>query len=161
MSEPLELHRDRLFSSEASRRSVARELYEGIKDLPIISPHGHTDPEWCATNDFFQNPYALLVEPDHYLLRMLYSQGVSMANMVASDVRGAPSLDPRAAWRVFAKYQYLFRGTPSGLWLDQVFKDVLGQSVRLDESTADPSRRPAASCCSISSVASTSAPRSS
>jgi glucuronate isomerase len=137
MSEPLELHRDRLFSSEASRRSVARELYEGIKDLPIISPHGHTDPELFATNDFFQNPYALLVEPDHYLLRMLYSQGVSMANMVASDVRGAPSLDPRAAWRVFAKYQYLFRGTPSGLWLDQVFKDVLGQSVRLDESTAD------------------------
>ena len=137
MPQRLELHSDRLFPTDASCRSVARRLYDEIKGLSIISPHGHTDPRWFAKNDCFPDPYSLLVAPDHYLLRMLYSQGVSMADMGIEDVRGAPASDPRAAWRTFARHQHLFRGTPSGLWLDHVFKEVFGQSMRLDESTAD------------------------
>jgi glucuronate isomerase len=137
MPELLELHEDRLFPSDANCRAVARRLYEDIRDLPIISPHGHTDPEWFAKNDHFPDPYTLLVAPDHYLLRMLYSQGVSMADMGIKKLAGHSDRDPREAWRTFAKYQYLFRGTPSGLWLDHVFKEVFGQSKRLQESTAD------------------------
>lgn len=137
MPELLELHRDRLFPSDADCRAVARTLYEDIKDLPIISPHGHTDPEWFARNDCFPDPYSLLVAPDHYLLRMLYSQGISMADMGIKNNRGTSASDPRSAWRIFAKYQHLFRGTPSGLWLDHVFKEIFGKLERLQESTAD------------------------
>ena len=137
MPERLELHNDRLFPADTSCRSVARRLYEHIKGLPIISPHGHTDPAWFAINDCFPDPYTLLVAPDHYLLRMLYSQGVGMADMGIKDICGASTSNPRAAWRIFAKHQHLFRGTPSGLWLDHVYKEVFGQSVRLSEFTAD------------------------
>lgn len=137
MAEPIELHSDRLFPSDRNCRAVARQLYEDIKDLPILSPHGHTDPEWFAKNECFQNPYELLIAPDHYLLRMLYSQGVSMTDMGVKKIRGASVGDPRATWQMFAKYQHLFRGTPSGLWLDHVFKEIFGQSLCLDESTAD------------------------
>ncbi|NCF74240.1 MAG: glucuronate isomerase [Gammaproteobacteria bacterium] len=137
MSELLELHRDRLFPSNANCRDVARRLYEDIKNLPIISPHGHTDPKWFAKNDHFRDPYALLVAPDHYLLRMLYSQGVSKTDMGIKKIHETSAGEPRAAWRTFARHQFLFRGTPSGLWLDHVFKEIFGQSRRLQESTAD------------------------
>ena len=76
MSKPLILNDDRLFPAEAGVRSIARRLYGEVKALPIISPHGHTDPEWFATNDAFPNATELLLAPDHYLYRMLYSQGV-------------------------------------------------------------------------------------
>jgi glucuronate isomerase len=124
MPERLELHSDRLLPSDESCRSVARRLYEDIKNLPIISPHGHTDPEWFAKNDCFRDPYSLLVAPDHYLLRMLYSQGISMTDMAIENIHGTSAGDPRAAWRIFAKHQHLFRGTPSGLWLDHVFQET-------------------------------------
>ncbi len=137
MAEALELHEDRLFSPDPSRRKIARQLYEGIRDLPIISPHGHTDPAWFANNECFTDAYSVLVEPDHYLLRMLFSQGISMADLGFSSGGGDTAARPRDAWRHFSKCQHLFRGTPSGLWLDHVFKDIFGLSVRLDESTAD------------------------
>ncbi|MEM9530314.1 MAG: glucuronate isomerase [Pseudomonadota bacterium] len=137
MSQRLELHNDRLFPVDPSLRSVARELYQSIKSLPIISPHGHTDPAWFANNDCFPDPYTLLVAPDHYLLRMLYSQGVSMAEMGIPQVDGSAGCKPREAWQVFAGHQHLFAGTPSGLWMNHVFREVFGRSDRLSESTAD------------------------
>ena len=74
----LRLHPDRLFSPEPTQRAVARRLYAAVRELPIISPHGHTDPAWFATNAPFANPTDLLLTPDHYLYRMLYSQGVPL-----------------------------------------------------------------------------------
>ena len=137
MTEPLDLHPDRLLGVDASVRSVARSLYEETRDLPIISPHGHTDPRWFAEDAPFANPTDLLVAPDHYLLRMLYSQGVPMEDMGVVPLDGSPVASPREAWRTFASHYHLFRATPSALWLDHVFSEVFGLDVRLTAETAD------------------------
>ena len=71
MAAKLELHEDRLFPSSPAERAIARELYQSVRDLPIISPHGHTDPAWFALNEPFADPSSLLIVPDHYVLRML------------------------------------------------------------------------------------------
>ena len=131
MTRKLELHPDRLFPAEPGVRALARELYREVAGLPIVSPHGHTDPAWFARNDPFGNASELLHQPDHYVLRMLYSQGVPMADLIGE------AADPRAAWRLFAERYHLFHGTPSRIWLDWVFNAAFGIDVRLGADTAD------------------------
>jgi glucuronate isomerase len=137
MPRKLALHEDRLFPPDPGVRAIARELYHSVRELPIISPHGHTDPEWFARNDRFENATELLLAPDHYLFRMLYSQGVSLDSLGVSSRHGRSSAEPRTAWRTFASWFYLFQGTPSWLWLNHVFSQVFGIDVVLDETTAD------------------------
>ncbi len=137
MAKRLFLDDDRLFPAEASVRAVARELYAGVRDLPIVSPHGHCDPRWFAWNEAFPNATDLLLAPDHYLYRMLYSQGVAMETLRVPDRSGEAEGDPREAWRTFAAHFHLFRGTPSALWLNHVFAEVFGLDVVLEASTAD------------------------
>jgi glucuronate isomerase len=137
MPRKLVLHEDRLFPSEPGVRTLARELYDSVRELPIISPHGHTDPSWFALNEPFANATELLLAPDHYLFRMLYSQGVSLESLCVSSRHGQPPTDPRSAWRTFASRFHLFHGTPSWLWLNHVFAEVFGIDVALDETTAD------------------------
>ncbi len=133
MPRPLHLDPDRLFPADPATRAIARALYAEVADLPIVSPHGHTDPAWFATNAPFGNATELLLEPDHYLFRMLYSQGVRLEDLGI----GGHAADPRAAWRILAENYHLFRGTPSRLWLDWVFAEAFGIDVRLDGETAD------------------------
>lgn len=138
MTDKLVLHPNRLFPSDPATRSIARDLYEQVRDLPIVSPHGHTDPAWFANNDPFKDPADLLIVPDHYLFRMLFSQGVQLERLGIPRVDGAATeQDPRAIWRLFAEHYHLFRGTPSRLWLDWVFVEVFGIDVRLSVHTAD------------------------
>ena len=113
MAGTLELHPDRLFPADPGTRSIARDLYAAIADSPIVSPHGHTDPAWFATNDKWSDATTLLLSPDHYLYRMLYSQGVDLDALAIPSRAGVPATDPRAAWRLFASHYHLFRGTPS------------------------------------------------
>jgi len=128
------LHEDRLFPAEASARKAARSLYERIRNLPIISPHGHTQAAWFANNGPFPDPATLFVQPDHYVFRMLYSQGISMDDLGI----GQPAIkDPRKVWRIFASHYYLFRGTPTRMWLDYAFEELFGFKERLNEKTAD------------------------
>ena len=128
------LHEERLFPSESTARAVARSLYAGVRSLPIVSPHGHTQAAWFSTNDPFPDPATLFVQPDHYVFRMLYSQGVSMDDLGI----GQPALaDPRRVWRIFARHYYLFRGTPTRIWLDFAFQELFGLDERLSEATAD------------------------
>ena len=117
------LHEDRLFPAESSARKIARALYAQVRNLPIISPHGHTQASWFAMNEPFPDPATLFVQPDHYVFRMLYSQGVSLDDL-GSDSRR--SKDPRKVWRIFASHYYLFRGTPTRMWLDFAFQQLFG-----------------------------------
>ena len=138
MSRPLALHPDRLFPADPATRAIARDLYEPIRGLPILSPHGHTDPAWFATDAPFADPSSLLIVPDHYVFRMLYSQGVPLEALGVPTEDGSPvEGDPRRIWRSFAAHYHLFRGTPSRLWLDWVFAEVFGIDVRLEADTAD------------------------
>jgi glucuronate isomerase len=126
-----------LFASCPEQRAIARELYQSISHLPIISPHGHTDARWFADNQPFTDATELLVRPDHYLLRMLYSQGHSMEALgidrADSDASGA---DPARVWQIFGDHYHLFRGTPTQLWMDHVFGEVFGISEPFNGDTA-------------------------
>ncbi|GHG73790.1 uronate isomerase [Alishewanella longhuensis] len=134
---PLELHPDRLFPSDPVVRAIAQRLYAQIKDLPIVSPHGHTDPRWFADDANFENATALLLLPDHYVFRMLYSQGIKLEELGIRRKDGTVvESDYRKIFHIFAKHYYLFRGTPSRIWLDSVFHDVFGLTVTLTEETA-------------------------
>ena len=138
MTQVLQLHPDRLFPGEADTRAVARRLHAAIRDLPIISPHGHTEPAWFAENAAFANPAELLITPDHYVFRMLYSQGVPMEDLGVPRIDGGPvETDPRAIWRRFAERYHLFRGTPSRQWHDWVYAEAFGIDVQLSAATAD------------------------
>jgi glucuronate isomerase len=128
------LHEDRLFPAEPATRSIARALYAHVRSLPIVSPHGHTQAAWFAQNQPFPDPAKLFVQPDHYVYRMLYSQGVSMDDL---EIGRAQVSDPRKVWRIFARHYHLFRGTPTRIWLDFAFQELFGLEDRLSEKTAD------------------------
>jgi glucuronate isomerase len=127
------LHPDRLFPAAPEVRGIARKIFSEIRDLPILSPHGHTDPRWFAEDAPFPDPTALFLLPDHYILRMLYSQGIAMETLRA----GADPKHAQEVWRLFATNYHLFRGTPTRLWLDYVFQELFGLDVRLSKATAD------------------------
>src|SRR5687767_8710343 len=132
------IHADRLFPADPASRAVAQRLYEAVRDLPIVSPHGHTDPRWFAYDEAFPNPAELFVRPDHYVFRMLYSQGISLEALGISPRDGtAVETDPRKVWRIFAQNYRLFRGTPTRLWLDHAFATLFGFSERLSAENAD------------------------
>jgi glucuronate isomerase len=128
------LNEDRLFPADAETRAVARRLFDGIRELPLVSPHGHTQAHWFAQNQPFPDPATLFVQPDHYVHRMLYSQGISLDELEigASEIRS-----PRKVWQIFASHYYLFRGTPTRLWLDYAFQELFGLKERLSAKTAD------------------------
>src|SRR6187402_1316784 len=129
---------DLLFPAEGRTRAIARDLHAGIKNLPIVSPHGHTDPRWYALNEPFPDPAQLLIVPDHYVFRMLFSQGVRLQDLgVPTRDGSAVETDGRKIWRLFAGHYHLFRGTPTRLWLDHVLADLFGIDEPLGAATAD------------------------
>lgn len=128
------LQEDRLFPAEERTRAIARTLYQQMRTLPIVSPHGHTQAAWFARNEPFPDPVKLFVQPDHYVFRMLYSQGVPLQQL---EIGEDAIEDPRAVWRIFASRYHLFRGTPTRLWLDYAFQELFGLTERLGETTAD------------------------
>lgn len=137
MARPLELDPDRLFPTDPATRAIARALYGTVQHLPIISPHGHSNARWFADDAPWQDATSLLLAPDHYIYRMLYSQGIDLDALAVPRLNGASRTDPRAAWRLLAEHYYLFRGTPSRLWLDHVFAEVFRLRFALDASSAD------------------------
>ena len=121
------LHPDRLFPADPATRAIARELYAGVAELPIVSPHGHTDPAWFAEDQPFADPSTLFVIPDHYVHRMLYSQGIRPGEVGVPRLDGGPvETDKRKIWRILAENFHLYRGTPSFLWLTHAFETVFG-----------------------------------
>ena len=134
---PLILNPERYFSSNTKERKIAGDLFNIIKDLPILSPHGHTDPKMFAENTPFPDPTELLIIPDHYLFRMLYSQGVPLESLgVPRADGGETESDHRKIWQIVADHFYLFRGTPTGSWLRHELYEVLGIRTRLTSETA-------------------------
>ncbi|SFS42667.1 glucuronate isomerase [Sulfitobacter marinus] len=143
------LNDDRLFPTEPAVRALARELYSSVQGLPIISPHGHTDPRWFAENEPFPDPANLFVTPDHYVFRMLHSQGIPLDAMGVPRADGGPvEADPRKIWRLFAQNYHLLRATPSRIWVDHAFQTVFGVNKRLSAETADEIYDQIAECLS-------------
>ena len=131
---PLNPHR--FFDSDPTIRKIAIDLYHEVKDLPIVSPHGHVEPKLLADNSPFPDPTELILIPDHYVFRMLYSQGVSMESVGIPTIDGTSvESDHRKIWQIFADHYYLFDATPTGAWLGHVFGEVFGIQGKLNENT--------------------------
>jgi len=131
------LHADRYFDPDPTTRDIARSLYARVADLPLVCPHGHVDPRLLADNAPFPDPASLIVIPDHYVIRMLYSQGVPMESLGIPRLDGAQvETDPRRIWQLFGERFHLFRATPSGAWLAHELEDVFGIEEPLDSRTA-------------------------
>lgn len=134
---PLALDENRFLDSDPAIRRAARALYEETRGLPLVCPHGHVEPSLLAANESFPEPTALLLTPDHYIFRMLYSQGVSMESLGIPTRDGtAVETDPRKIWQLFGDHYYLFRGTPTGVWLDHELHEVFGVRTKLNGDSA-------------------------
>src|SRR5688500_14648738 len=133
----LALHEDRYFDPDPSIRRLARALYEETRGLPLVCPHGHVDAGLLADDRAFPEPTALLITPDHYIFRMLYSQGVPLEALGIPARDGRPvEQDPRTVWQRFAEQYFLFRATPTAAWLDYQLAVVFGIDIRLDGESA-------------------------
>jgi len=129
---------DRFFDPDPTQCRIARELYESVVNLPLVCPHGHVDPHLFADEDAtFGTPAELLIIPDHYVFRMLYSQGIALESLGVPRADGGPvEQDHRKIWQTFADNFYLFRGTPTGAWLSHELYTVLGIEEKLTGATA-------------------------
>jgi glucuronate isomerase len=138
MSTRLDPHR--FFPADPAQRAIASELFGTVEKLPIISPHGHTDPAWFAYDRPFEDAVSLLLWPDHYLLRLLYSVGVTLKSIGIAPQDGSGGeveTDRRKIWKRFAEHYYIFRGTPCRAWLDHTFLEVFGLDRPFGPETAD------------------------
>jgi glucuronate isomerase len=137
MTDDVILHEDRFFDPDPAVRRAAWSIYDDTRGLPIVSPHGHVDPSILSDDRPFPEPATLIVVPDHYVFRMLYSQGVPLERLGIATRDGTPvEQDPRAIWQLFADHYHLFRGTPTAAWLDYEFVEVFGVRQRLTGVTA-------------------------
>jgi glucuronate isomerase len=131
------LHEDRFFDPDPGIRAIARELYGSVRSLPIISPHGHVDPRLFVTDEPFRNPTDLIITPDHYIFRMLYSQGIPLESLGIPTRDGSPvETDPKKIWKIFGEHYHLFRGTPTAAWLAHEFSEVFGVREKLNAENA-------------------------
>lgn len=128
MTREWHLSPDRHFDSEPGRRAAARRLYDTVGGLPLVGPHGHVDPGLLADpKATLGTPAELFIIPDHYVFRMLYSQGFPMEQLGVRRHDGCPvENDHRRIWQRFAENFHLFRATPTGMWLKEELIDVFG-----------------------------------
>ena len=136
MTFSLHLHPDRLLPTDPGVRDIARRIYESVKDLPILSPHGHVPPVWIADDIPFSDPVSLLISPDHYINRLLHADGVSLSSLGVPPGTPLTEDQSRSAWRIFCSHWPIFRGTPMKYWMEVVLADF-GVDVRPSEETAD------------------------
>jgi glucuronate isomerase len=129
---------DRYFSPDPAQLQVARRLYQRVKDLPLVCPHGHVDPRLLAASSYdWGTPVDLLIIPDHYVFRMLYSQGIALEELGMARKDGKPvEKDHRKIWQIVCDHWYLFRGTPSSLWLRDELRDIFGIDAKINSANA-------------------------
>ncbi len=132
----LALHPDRLLPSDPATRGIARTLYEAVRDLPIISPHGHVPAQWLAEDSAFGDPTSLLLTPDHYVTRLLHAQGVSLAELGVGRGPLTPE-ESRRAFRLLCAHWSAYRGTPVKLWFEAELADLFGIDLMPSAATAD------------------------
>ena len=129
---------ERIFGPDPRQRDLAMYLYQRVASLPLVCPHGHVSPRlFSDPQASFGNPAELFIQPDHYIFRMLYSQGIAVERLGISPIQGDEvESDPRKIWQLFAENFFLFRGTPTGLWLTYEFFHVFGVRQKLNGQTA-------------------------
>lgn len=132
------MNRNRYFSSNPNQRELALRLYETVVDLPIVAPHGHVHPRLFVDENYqFGSPVELLIIPDHYILRMMYSQGIPMEAMgIPRQDNAEVEQDHRKIWQIICDNWYLMRGTPTHNWIKDELRDVFGVDAKMNSENA-------------------------
>jgi len=132
----LEVHPDRLLPTDPGTRAIARDLYDRVRRLPLICPHGHVDPTVLLDNRPFRDPATLLLTPDHYVTRLLHADGVELSALGVGqgDLSEKAS---RQAWRLLCERWHLYQGTPVRYWLEAELAQIFGVAVVPSADTAD------------------------
>lgn len=135
-SSALQLDPDRLLPADPGVRTIARRLYEDVRSRPIISPHGHVDPQLLVANESFSDPAALFITPDHSVTRLLHADGVDLSTL---GVGQGPLDEPQArtAWRALCSRWDRFAGTAVRTWLEAELVELFDVEIRPSEATAD------------------------
>jgi glucuronate isomerase len=151
----LTVHPDRLLPPEPAVRDIARRLYAAVRELPIVSPHGHVDPRILLDDAPFADPTSLFIQPDHYVTRLLHAGGVGLDRLGVGE-GPLPEERAREAWRLLCRNWNLLRGTPVRYWFDSELAEIFGVRERpsadnadalydqIAEQLADPDHRPRA-----------------
>lgn len=128
----------KLFNLRNSRDRIAQDLFESVGELPLICPHGHVPPQLFSTeNEKFDNPAELFITSDHYVLRMLLSQGVRCQDLGIQGVSDESYISaPEQIWQIFCDHYHLFDGTPTGLWIENILAMVFGIMKKPDSENA-------------------------
>src|SRR5664279_4561057 len=132
----LDLHPDRMLPADPTQRPVARQIYQAVRDLPIISPHGHVPAQWLADDVPFGDPTSLLITPDHYVTRLLHANGVALAELGVGQADFTPD-QSRAAFRLLCSHWKAYRGTPVKFWFESELVDIFGVDTAPTTETAD------------------------
>lgn len=133
---PYTPHPDRLLPPDPQVRAVARRIYEQVRDLPIVSPHGHVPARWLSEDQPFTDPTSLLISPDHYVTRLLHASGVPLDKLGVGTAHLTQD-EAREAWRILCAHWSVFAGTPSRYWMESQLSDIFGVELRPSERTAD------------------------
>lgn len=133
---PLVVHPDRLLPADPAMRAIARRLYESVRELPIISPHGHLRAELLLQNELLPDPAAVLITPDHYVTRLLHAAGTPLAELGLGADRLAESQARRAWWLLCSQWD-VFRGTPVRYWLECQLAQIFNVTLRPSADSAD------------------------
>jgi glucuronate isomerase len=127
----------RFLSPDSPSHQVANDLYQATKNLPLICPHGHVDPALLSNPDYqWGTPVDVLIIPDHYIFRMLYSQGIQLESLGIPTQKSAVETDHRKIWQIVCDHWYLFRGTPTGVWLRDELREIFGVEQKINSQNA-------------------------
>ncbi len=129
---------DRYFSPDPAQRKIAQELFQTVKDMPLICPHGHVDQRLFADPNYqFGSPVELFIIPDHYIFRMMYSQGIPLESLgIPRKDGGATEQDHRKIWQTICDHWHLMRATPTYIWMRDELRDVFGIDEKMNSANA-------------------------
>ena len=91
------------------KNKTACELFDAVKDLPIIDYHCHLVPAMIANDHKFKNAFDLFLGGDHYKWRQIRTNGVDEEFITGNA-------DDYAKFEAFARTMPMLIGNPLYHW---------------------------------------------
>ena len=110
------------------KNKTARELFEAVKDLPIIDYHCHLVPAMIANDHKFKNAFDLFLGGDHYKWRQIRTNGVDEEYITGNA-------DDYAKFEAFARTMPMLIGNPLYHWTHLELKRYFDIDDTLSEET--------------------------
>ncbi len=110
--------------------STAKELYERVKDLPIIDLHSHVDIKEILNNKPAKDIWEVEGAKDHYVWELMRRMGVSEEKITGKATN-------REKWNALAEVFPGFAGNPTYEWIHLDLRRRFGTQELISKQTAD------------------------